>query len=334
MKKRIFLSILVTFLICLLISKTYPAEYIANVATQGSVEFKNSAGSVSVNASVSQTPAQTVQQTQAQTVNTDSSDVTVPDNSASSDVADADNGTSDTDNTGTSSADATTSSKPETTEEIVTKYAQVIKKFKQEKPAYTKKEYQALPEENRQFSNNLVNKLLGFADNYMTKEDSDAATVVREAGYADIINEIPIYGIEDGCLLKDYSAVKNATCTENSDGTYTLSFSLEDEVNPACPIAGSTEPQSNHGAVLMPGNRDEIMVEVEKVEKMTGAKCNNFDMTYRDCTFECVYNPANDQVVSITHHANIDIDADLHFIVDITGTARLTNDMLVYDVKW
>lgn len=314
-KKKIVLAILATALACFIVVKLFPTEYIANVKIVGGSVQQSSNNAVSAGATAAQTPSQSQQATQ-ETKND------APAEETKSDVQKEDK------------KDTSSSSKPETTEEIVTKYAEVIKKFKHEKPAYTKKEYQALPEESRQFSSSLVNRLLGFADNYMTKEDSDAAIVVREAGYEDIINEIPIYGIEDGCLLKDYSAVQNATCTENADGTYTLSFSLAEEKNPACPISGSTEPQSNHGAVLMPGNRDEIMVEVNKIEKMTGATCNNFDMTYRDCTFECVYNPQNDQLVSITHHANIDIDADIHFITDITGSARLTNDMLVYDVKW
>lgn len=335
MKKRIFITILATALACFLVVQIYPSQYEANVKVSGNVP-QASSSSVAVNATQAptQTPTEAAKPDESDKKDDGNANADKKDDSTKADKADKADKSDKADKADTDNGDATGSKMPETTEEIITKYAEVIKKFKQEKPAYTKKEYQALPEENRQFSSSLVNKLLGFADNYMTKEDSDAAIVVREKGYADIINEIPIYGIEDGCLLKDYSAVKNATCTDNGDGTYKISFSLEDELNPAPPISGSTEPQSNHGAVLMPGNRDEIMVEVNKIEKMTGATCNNFDMTYRDCTFECVYNPTNDQVVSITHHANIDIDADIHFITDITGSARLTNDMLVYDIVW
>ncbi len=322
MKKKIFVTALAIVLACFLVVQIFPNEYEAIITVKYDGSASNS-GSVAANANVPQTTQQTTQAQQtAQPDSTASQDTKKDDAKADAPKADKDSGKSDS------------NAMPQTAEEIVTKYGEVVKKFKQEKPAYTKKEYQALPEESRQFSSNLVNKLLGFADNYMTKEDSDAATVVREKGYADIINEIPIYGMEEGSLLKDFSTVKNATCTDNGDGTYKLSFSLEDEKNPAPLAAGATESTSYHGAVLMPGNRDDIMVEVNKVEKMTGAKCNSFDLTYRDCTFECVYNPTNDQVVSITHHANIDIDADIHFITDITGSARLTNDMLVYDIVW
>lgn len=326
MKKKIFITALAIVLACFLVVQIFPNEYEAILKVTYDNATQGSSSSVAANASAS-TP--TSQPSQAQTTaNSGDSAATEDKKDNKSDSSSSDK-KDDKDN---SKADS--GKMPQTAEEIVTKYGEVVKKFKQEKPAYTKKEYQELPEESRQFSNSLVNRLLGFADSYMTKEDSDKAIVVREKGYADIINEIPIYGMEEGCLLKDFSTVKNATCTDNGDGTYKLSFSLEDEKNPAPLAAGSKESTSYHGAVLMPGNRDDIMVEVNKVEKMTGAKCNNFDMTYRDCTFECVYNPANDQVVSITHHANIDIDVDLHFITDITGTARLTNDMLVYDIAW
>lgn len=322
MKKKIFVTALAIVLACFVVVQVFPNEYEAIITVKREGTAANSS-SVAANANVAQTTQQTTQPQQ-----TTQADNTVSDTKK-------DDTKTDTVKEDTKKDDKSDSSAmPQTAEEIVTKYGEVVKKFKQEKPAYTKKEYQALPEESRQFSNSLVNKLLGFADNYMTKEDSDAATVVREKGYADIINEIPIYGMEDGCLLTDFSTVKNATCTDNGDGTYTLSFSLEDEKNPAPLASGSNVPTSYHAGVLMPGNRDDIMVEVNKVEKMTGATVNNFDLTYRDCTFECVYNPTNDQVVSITHHANIDIEADLHFIVDITGSARLTNDMLVYDINW
>ncbi len=318
MKKKIAITVIAAVLACFLVVKIFPNEYEAIVKiVGGTASGSNNAVAANATAAPAATPADSKTATTA----------------ASGQKSDSKSGGKKSDSK-KSDCKKSDGKMPQTNEEIVTKYAEVVKKFKTEKPGYTKKEYQALPEESRQFSSNLVNKLLGFADNYMTKEDSDKAIVTREKGYADIINEIPIYGMEEGCLLKDFSTVKNASCTDMGDGTYKLSFSLNDESNPEPLVAGSKDAKSYHSAVLMPGNRDDIMTEVHKVEKMTGAKCNNFDLTYRDCTFECVYNPTNDQVVSITHHANIDIEASIHFIKDITGSARLTNDMLVYDIVW
>ena len=239
-------------------------------------------------------------------------------------------------------ASASSGALPQTTEEIVKKYCDVLNKMKQDQPGYTKKEYQALPEEYRQFSN-VVNSLLKFGESYMTKEDSENAIVTSQKGEVftgddgvsqpRINHELPICNTDKGCVLTDCSGVKEATCTENADGTVTLRFVLNDEVNPEPTPASTGVPVSFHGAVMMPASRADIMTEIEKVEKLAGATCNNFTLTYRDCSFECKYNPSNDQVVSITHHANIDIDADVKILFsNIVGSARLTNDMFVYDV--
>lgn len=241
-------------------------------------------------------------------------------------------------------AQASSSGIPQTKEEIVKKYSDVLNKMKQDQPGYTKKEYQALPEEYRQFSS-VVNSLLKFGESYMTKEDSEKAIVTAQKGEVftgddgvsqpRINHELPICNTDKGCVLTDCSGVKEATSTENADGTVALRFVLNDEVNPEPTPASTGVPVSFHGAVMMPASRADIMTEIEKVEKLAGATCNNFTLTYRDCSFECVYNPSNDQVVSITHHANIDIDADVKILFsNIVGSARLTNDMFVYDINY
>ncbi|MBR2417761.1 MAG: hypothetical protein IKB12_03925, partial [Clostridia bacterium] len=66
-----------------------------------------------------------------------------------------------------------------------------------------------------------------------------------------------------------------------------------------------------------------------------GVSVDRFDLIYRECVFGCIYNPENDEVKSITHNIVIDITADAAILgADIEGTARLTNDMLIYDITW
>ena len=60
------------------------------------------------------------------------------------------------------SPDQKNSNKPESTKEIIDQYTLLVDKFKQQKPAYKKKEYQALPEEYHNFSD-TINKALGLA---------------------------------------------------------------------------------------------------------------------------------------------------------------------------
>lgn len=220
------------------------------------------------------------------------------------------------------------------TKEIIDKYTLLVDKFKQEKPAYKKKEYQALPEENREFSS-AINSVLGIAANYMVSEE-DCEELVREAGAEEILYDMPIHGVEKGCTLTDYDAVAWAKCEDLGDGTYKISFSLKEEYNAEPTPADTLVAPSAHGGVMQPMAINDIMVEVDKVvAKLPGINLNGFDLVYRDCVFSCIYDPQTDEVKSITHNIAIDITADVKvFSADIVGSARLINDMLIYDITW
>lgn len=234
---------------------------------------------------------------------------------------------------------------PKTNEEIVKKYTEVLNKMKQDQPGYTKKEYQALPEEYRNFSS-AVNTVLKFGEAYMVKEDDPKAIVTATKGemYTSddgktmprINHELPICNTDKGSVLTDYSCVKTASCTDNPDGTRTLRFELNDEKNPEPTPADTCIPQSYHGAVMMPASMNDINTEVNKVvSKIPGVTVNNFELTYTCSTFEVTYDPTNDHVTSIIQHINVDIAANAKVAFStIDGTARLTNDMSVYDINY
>lgn len=226
------------------------------------------------------------------------------------------------------------SDKPESVKEIIDQYTLLVDKFKEEKPAYTKKEYQALPEEYRNFSD-VINKFLGIASNYMVTEEQ-AEELIREKGAAEILTDVPIYNSEKGCALTDYDAVEWAKCEDLGDGTYKITFSLKEEINAEPTPADTLVPPSAHGAVMQPVAFKDIKAEVDKVVgAIPGVTLNGFDLIYRDCVFGCVYDPKTDQVKSITHNIVIDITADAElFSAKINGTARLTNDMLIYNINW
>ena len=226
------------------------------------------------------------------------------------------------------------SDKPESVKEIIDQYTLLVDKFKEEKPAYTKKEYQALPEEYRNFSD-VINKFLGIASNYMVTEEQ-AEELIREKGAAEILTDVPIHNSEKGCALTDYDAVEWAKCEDLGDGTYKITFSLKEEINAEPTPADTLVPPSAHGAVMQPVAFKDIKAEVDEVVgAIPGVTLNGFDLIYRDCVFGCVYDPKTDQVKSITHNIVIDITADAElFSAKIDGTARLTNDMLIYNIIW
>ena len=226
------------------------------------------------------------------------------------------------------------SNKPESTKEIIDQYTLLVDKFKQQKPAYKKKEYQALPVEYHNFSS-TINKALDFASGYMVTED-EAEELVRAAGAEEIINDMPIHGSEKGCVLTDYDAVSWAKCEDKGDGTYEISFSLKEEVNPEPTPADTLVPVSAHGAVMQPMAFADIKAEVDNVlGKVPGVALNTLDLYYREHVYSCVYNPETNEVLSITHHIVIDIvvNADV-FSKTIDGSARLLNEMFIYDITW
>jgi hypothetical protein len=224
--------------------------------------------------------------------------------------------------------------KPESTKEIIDQYTLLVDKFKQQKPAYKKKEYQALPVEYHNFSS-IINKFLDLASGYMVTED-EAEELVRAAGAEEIINDMPIHGSEKGCALTDYDAVEWAKCEDKGHGTYEISFSLKEELNPEPTPADTLVPVSAHGAVMQPMAFNVIKNEVDGIiAKIPGVALNKLDLYYHENVYSCVYNPETDEVLSITHHIVIDIvvNADL-FGKTIDGSARLLNEMFIYDITW
>jgi len=169
----------------------------------------------------------------------------------------------------------------------------------------------------------------------MTTEE-ECEEIVRAAGSEEIKWDMPIHNSEVGCLLTDYDAVAWAKCEDVGDGTKKISFSLKEEMNAEPTPADTLVPVSKHGAVMQPLSRNDITAEVEKItSKIPGLGINDFSLGYRDCEFSCIYNPETNQVLSITHHVVIDINADIQlFVANIAGSARLYNDMLIYDITW
>ncbi len=223
---------------------------------------------------------------------------------------------------------------PESTKEIIDKYSQLVNDFKEKKPAYKKKEFQALPEEFRNFGKG-VNVILNIASNYMVSEE-DCEELVRPAGFADIVWDMPVHNTEKGCVLTDYDAVSWAKCEDMGDGTYKISFSLKEEVNPQPTPADTLVPVSAHGAVMQPIASDELLKEIDSItSSIPGITVNDFALYHRDCEFICVYNPETDEMLSVTHHIVIDITADIQlFTANINGSARLLNEMFIYDITW
>lgn len=223
---------------------------------------------------------------------------------------------------------------PESNKEIIDKYSEIVNNFKAQRPAYKTKEYQQMPEEYRDFGS-AGNLVLKFASNYMVSEE-DCEVFEREAGAEEILFDLPIRDSEKACVLTDYDAVTWAKCEELPDGTVKLSFSLKEEKNVEPTPPDTLIPTSAHSAVMHPVPITDIINEIDKVQSsLPGVTLNEFSLVYKDCVFDCVYNPETNQLLSLTQHLSIDIVADLLlFGSDCSGSARLIHKLLVYDVVW
>ena len=308
MNKKSFLMAALSVFVCLVVILALPFDVSVKIEGQAPV----------VNAPVQQTTAQPAPETTTQQQTTTQATVAAPG-----------------EQTTTAAPSAPSSNGVLTdTKEIIDKYTLIVNKFKKDKPAYKKKEFQALPEEFRNLGT-AGNLVLEIAAGYMTTEE-ECEELIRPAGCEDIKWDMPIHNSEVGCLLTDYDAVEWAKCEDLGDGTYKISFSLKEEMNAEPTPADTLVPVSKHGAVMQPLSRKSITDEVEKItSKVPGLGINDFSLGYRECEFSCIYNPQTDEVKSITHHVVIDINADIQlFVANIAGSARLYNDMLIYDITW
>jgi hypothetical protein len=308
MNKKSILTIALTIVLCVVIILALPTEF--NIKVNGNLPAIGVASD-----SVSQS-AQPVATTAPQTTQGAGESVS----QAVQNVADK--------------VETVVTGNPTGNKEIIEQYTLLVNKFKQEKPAYKKKEFQSLPEEFRNLGT-AGNLILEIASGYITSEE-ECEELVRAAGGEDIKWDMPIHNSDVGCLLTNYDAVEWAKCEDVGDGTKKISFSLKEEMNCEPTPADTLVPVSNHGAVMQPLSRQSILDEVEKItEKFPIITVNDFSLGYRECVFECVYNPDTNQVKSITHHVVIDINADLKVtLAKIAGSARLYNDMKIYDITW
>ena len=309
MNKKSILTVVVSIILCIVIVLALPTEI--------NVEINGNLPAVGVASGSSTQTAQPVATTAPATTQ---SAVVQEVSQAAQDVADK--------------VETVLTGNPTGNKEIIEQYTLLVNKFKQEKPAYKKKEYQDLPAEYRNLGT-AGNLILNIASGYITSE-ADAEEYVRAAGAEEISWDMPIHNSDVGCLLTNYDAVEWAKCEDVGDGTKKISFSLKEEMNCEPTPADTLVPVSNHGAVMQPLSRQSILDEVAKItEKFPVITVNDFSLGYRECVFECVYNPDTNQVLSITHHVVIDIQADLKVtLATIAGSARLYNDMRIYDITW
>ncbi len=236
----------------------------------------------------------------------------------------------------TASVSESADSLPSTPAAILAKYTEVVDKAKAEGPAHHKVEYQAIPEEKVNFEGGVFNKILPLASLFFTtEEDARANPEIREKG-GDMY-WFPVYKVEKGCLLTDASKIKNASCEKLPDGNVKITIVLNDEDNPEPPPEGATSCDNAVGSMFTPI----MLADVHNTLKNDSAvkfvvKDVDFDLTYYDCTAELVFNPENNQIVSLDQYMHILIKINSGKVVGMSavGTAVLDNYLYLSDFAY
>ena len=232
--------------------------------------------------------------------------------------------------------------------DIVNIYALVMNKAKQDKPGFTKVEYQELPggEENRvvaeggdKVTEEDVNKLMGFIeglDIFVPKEEAEKEPYIHEKGDADM-TLFPVFFREKGSYLTDPNGIESFTYKVLSNGNVKMTFVLVSEDNPEPIAENSNVAPSYTGAVFSPMSKERIDGTVYHPVVTVFAKDIEYSLRYHDCSVELEFNPETLQVVSLNQFANVSIKGSGNVVgIGFIGLERqeLLSKVYIKDFKY
>ncbi len=198
-----------------------------------------------------------------------------------------------------------------TAKEVIDIYADIMNKTKLSKPAFTKIEYQELPDdsESRVISEGAdsVETVFGFIKSLGLIVDKDTAykePLVHKKG-DEMKTSFPVFGRDKGSYLTDANGVKNYTYQKLKNGNIKLTFTLVDEKNPEPIGENSNVAPSYTGAVFAPMSKQTIDGTINHPIVKAFSKDIKYTLIYHDCKVEMVFNPATEQIVTLNHFADV-----------------------------
>ena len=214
--------------------------------------------------------------------------------------------------------------------DIVKIYADVMNNAKAKAPAFTKIEYQELPdgEENRVFSeggdkagDEAVAKMLNFVQTmgvFIPKEEAEANPYIHEKGDADMAR-FPVFDREKGSYLTDPNSIESYTYKVLPNGNVKMTFILVPEDNPE-PIAENTNVAPSYtGAVFSPMSKAKIDGTVYHPIVTVFAKDIKYSLRYHDCSVEVEFNPNTLEIVHLEQIARVSIKGS----GDVVGLGKI-----------
>lgn len=202
--------------------------------------------------------------------------------------------------------------------DIVKIYADVMNNAKAKAPAFTKIEYQELPDgpENRVISegteaagDEAVNKMLNFVQGlgvFIPKEEAEAEPYIHEKGDADMAR-FPVFDRAKGSYLTDPNGIESYTYKVLPDGNVKMTFVLVSEDNPE-PIGENEKVAPSYtGAVFSPMSKAKIDGTVYHPIVTVFAKDIKYSLRYHDCSVEVEFNPDTMEIVYLEQIARVSI---------------------------
>ena len=199
-----------------------------------------------------------------------------------------------------------------TAKEVLDIYTKVMNKAKADKPAYTKVEYQEIPEDanNRVISKgeNLVGTLLDLVDRLgimTTPEAAKADPDIVEKGSD--MRWFPVYKVEKGCYLTDASAIKDYNYEDLGGDKARVTIVLKDELNPEPMADGATSSPSNTGAIFSPLAKADIDNTINGGVVKAVIQGVTYSLNYHDCTAIIEYNTKTNELIKLEQYMNVSI---------------------------
>lgn len=198
-----------------------------------------------------------------------------------------------------------------TAQDIVDIYAELMNGAKERKPAFTKLEYQILPEdaENRVVTEgaDAVNAVLGVVKDLGVFVPQDEAVPYNHAKGDSDMSLFPVFNMPKGSYLTDAKGIRSYIYEELPNGNVRILFVLVTEDNPEPVAEGETVAPSYTGAVFSPMSKAKIDRTLNAPVIAIIATNISYTLRYHDCYVEFEYNPETMELVSLKHIAYVTI---------------------------
>lgn len=218
--------------------------------------------------------------------------------------------------------------------DIVNIYAELMNGAKERCPAFTKLEYQILPEDpaNRVVTEGetAVNSVLGVVKDLGVFVPQDEAVPYNHTKGDSDMSLFPVFNMPKGSYLTDPNGIRSYVYEELPNGNVRILFVLVSEDNPEPVAEGSDVAPSYTGAVFSPMSKEKIDRTLNAPIIAIIATNISYTLRYHDCYVEFEYDPDTMELVSLKHIAYVTIKGSGDMLVGRVNVEKQELESYVY----